>query len=80
MRTREQLTGPAMCCRPVYEHPCSQHRSMRMIYLTHLALADLPVELVVVLEQQERADEAKGTERTPLDLRCSSWGEHVFVR
>jgi hypothetical protein len=41
---------------------------MRMIYLAQLVLVDLPVDLVVVLEQQERADEAKRTERTPPDL------------
>jgi hypothetical protein len=80
MRARGKLTWPARCYRPVYEHLCSQRCSMRMIYLTQLVLADLPVDLVVVLEQQERADEAKRTERTPPDLRCSSWGEHVFVR
>ncbi len=79
MRARGELTWTATC-RPVHEHPCSSRRSMRMIYLTQLVLADLPVDLVVVLEQQERADEAKRTERTPLDLRCSSLGEHVFVR
>jgi hypothetical protein len=80
MRARGELTWPAMCCRPVYEHPCSQRRSMRMIYLAQLVLADLPVDLVIVLEQQERADEAKRIERAPPDRRCSSWGEHVFVR
>jgi hypothetical protein len=53
---------------------------MRMIYLAQLVLADLPVDLVVVLEQQERADEAKRTERALPNRRCSSWGEHVFVR
>jgi hypothetical protein len=45
---------------------------MRMIYLTQLVLADLPVDLVVVLEQQERADEAKRIERVPPSLRCLS--------
>jgi hypothetical protein len=45
---------------------------MRMIYLAQLVLADLPVDLVVVLEQQERADEAKRIERAPPSLRCSS--------
>jgi hypothetical protein len=79
VRAGGQLTGPAMC-RPVCEHPCSLRCSMRMIYLVQLVLADLPVDLVVVLEQQERADEAKRIERALPDLRCSSWGEHVFVR
>jgi hypothetical protein len=37
---------------------------MRMVRLGPLVLIDLPVDRVVVLEQQERAGEAKGTERT----------------
>jgi hypothetical protein len=41
---------------------------MRMIYLVQLVLADLPVDLVVVLEQQEGADEAKRIERAPANL------------
>ena len=79
MRTRGPLAGPAMR-RPVYGHFRSQRCSMRMIYLAQLVLADLPVDVVIVLEQQERADEAKRIERAPPGLRCSSWGEHVFVR
>lgn len=42
---------------------CPQRGSMRMIYLDRLLLVDLPVDVVVVLEQQERADEAKRIER-----------------
>jgi hypothetical protein len=38
---------------PIWDLPCSQRRPMRMIYLNRLVLADLPVDLVVVLEQQE---------------------------
>jgi hypothetical protein len=34
-----------------------------MIHLDWLVLVDLPVDTVVVLEQQERAYEAKRTER-----------------
>jgi len=36
---------------------------MRMIHLAPLVLADLPADLGVVLEQQERAGEAKRIER-----------------
>jgi hypothetical protein len=46
------------------DHTPPQRRPMRMIYLDSLLLVDLPVDLVVVLEQQERADEAKRIERT----------------
>ncbi len=35
---------------------------MRMIHLGPLVLVDLPVDVVVVLEQQERAGKAKHTE------------------
>jgi hypothetical protein len=35
-----------------------------MIHLAALGLVDLPVDAVVVLEQQERAHEAKRTERS----------------
>ena len=41
----------------------SQRRSMRMIYLGPLFPVDLPVDVIVVLEQQERADQAKRIER-----------------
>ncbi|HEX5852294.1 MAG TPA: hypothetical protein VFY36_04310 [Solirubrobacteraceae bacterium] len=37
---------------------------MRMVRLGPRVLIDLPVDRVVVLEQQERAGEAKGIERT----------------
>jgi hypothetical protein len=37
---------------------------MRMIHPGTLFLVDLPVDTVVVLEQQERAHEAKRTERS----------------
>jgi hypothetical protein len=79
MEARGRLTWTAMS-QPIRGLPRSQRRSMRMIYLVRLVLADLPVDLVVVLEQQERADEAKRIERASPSLRCSSWGEHVFVR
>jgi DNA-binding IclR family transcriptional regulator len=51
--------GEAFC-----DHAPPQRRSMRMIHLDRLLLVDLPVDVIVVLEQQERADEAKRIERT----------------
>jgi hypothetical protein len=48
--------------------PPAQRRSMRMVRLRVLVLADLPVDVVAVLEQQERAGQAKGIER-PLGKR-----------
>jgi hypothetical protein len=44
-----------------------------------LVLADLPVDLVVVLEQQERAGHAYSTERALRKLVSWRGGEHVFV-
>jgi len=41
----------------------AQRRPVRMIHLGPLVLVDLPVDVVVVLEQQERAGKAKRTER-----------------
>ena len=60
--------------------PPAQRRSMRMIYLGRLLLVDLPVDVVVVLEQQEGAYEAKRTERALPQGGCSVRREHVFVR
>ena len=59
--------------------PLVQRRPVRMIHLGPLVLVDLPVDVTVVLEQQERANEAKRTERA-LPQRGCSGREHVFVR
>jgi hypothetical protein len=48
--------------------PPAQRRPMRMYGLSGLVLADLPVDVVAVLEQQERAAQAKRIER-PLGKR-----------
>ena len=65
---------------PALDGPASQRRSMRMIHLDSLVLADLPVDRGVVLEQQERTGKAKRTERALPDGRCSRRREHVFVK
>lgn len=62
MRRRRGLAGPA-AGEPLGGGSPAQRRSVRMIHLKTLVLADLPVDLAVVLEQQERADQAKRTER-----------------
>jgi hypothetical protein len=62
VRRRRRLSRPARCATP------AQRRSMRMGRLKMLVLIDLPVDVVVVLEQQERAGQAKGIER-PLGKR-----------
>lgn len=54
--------------RPTRGAPPAQRRPMRMDRLKGLVLADLPVDVVAVLEQQERAGQAKGIER-PLGKR-----------
>jgi len=56
---RHRLRSP----RPTAWKTPTQRRSMRMVRLGPHVLIDLPVDRVVVLEQQERAGEAKGTER-----------------
>lgn len=51
-------------CAPRGRRPPMQRRSMRMIHPGPPFLVDLPVDVVVVLEQQEGTDEAKRTERS----------------
>ncbi len=58
MRRRRRLTRPAMG-QPIADRMCRQRRPMWMLHLGALVLADLPVDLVVVLEQQERAGHAE---------------------
>jgi hypothetical protein len=62
MRRRCRLARTPRCAPPAQRCP------MRMYGLCGLVLADLPVDVVVVLEQQERAREAKRIER-PLGKR-----------
>lgn len=54
--------------RPATRHPrcdrtIAQLRPVRMLQFVPLVLVDLPVDVVVVLEQQEGAGEASRTER-----------------
>jgi hypothetical protein len=79
MRLRGRLAGPAMG-QAVFDCPRSELRPVWMLDLEPLVLADLPVDLVVVLEQQERAGKAKRADRALPDRRCSRRREHVFVR
>ena len=62
LRRRGRLARAPRCASP------AQRRSMRMYGLSGLVLADLPVDVVAVLEQQERARQAKRIER-PLGKR-----------
>jgi hypothetical protein len=62
MPNRSRLAGPSR------RAPPAQRRPMRMVRLKVLVLIDLPVDVVAVLEQQERAGQAKGIER-PLGKR-----------
>jgi hypothetical protein len=54
-----RLAGAARAQAPTQRGP------VRMDRRSSLVLVDLPVDFMVVLEQQERAGEAKGTERAP---------------
>ncbi len=57
----------------------AQRRPVRMGRLPRLAAIDLPVDVVVVLEQQERAGEPQGTERALRKRGSGLAGEHVFA-
>jgi hypothetical protein len=63
MLGRSGLAGPAAVA-PRRGRPPLQRDSVRMIHPDALLLVDLPVDAVVVLEQQEGAHEAKRTERS----------------
>jgi hypothetical protein len=62
VRRRRLLARAPRCAPP------AQRRPMRMYGLIGLVLVDLPVDVVAVLEQQERAGQAKRIER-PLGKR-----------
>jgi hypothetical protein len=59
--------------------PSAQRRSVRVLGVAELVLVDLPVDVMVVLEQQERAGHASSTERALRKLCSGRLGEHVFV-
>ena len=50
-------------CEAICDCSETQRAAVRMGRRDPLVLVDLPVNVVVVLEQQERADQAKRTER-----------------
>jgi hypothetical protein len=79
LRGRAHLPWPTMS-KPLLDNPSAQRRPMRMLQPGLLVLVDLPVDVVVVLEQQERAGKASRTERALRKLRCSRRREHVFAR
>jgi hypothetical protein len=62
MHPSVRLPRPAVC-EPLLDGPIAQLRPVRMIQAGVLVLVDLPVDVVVVLEQQERAGQAGRTER-----------------
>ena len=62
-RRQADMAGGRGHARPAPGAPSAQRRSMRMMCAGGLVLADLPVDVVVVLEQQERAGHTQGIER-----------------
>jgi hypothetical protein len=62
LRTMLQLARAAVG-ETIGDRPPPQRRSMRMIHLCLLLPVDLPVDFIVVLEQEEGASEAKRIER-----------------
>jgi hypothetical protein len=76
---RAQSTGPATRTAPsLTRRPIGDPGDLRSV-LTELVLVDLPVDVVVVLEQQERADQGERTVRPAHERGWSALGEHVFV-
>jgi hypothetical protein len=73
------MAGVRAGARAALDAPSAQRRSVRMQGVAWLVLADLPVDLVVVLEQQERTGHAYSTERALRKLGFRRVGEHVFV-
>ena len=60
--------------RMVHERPLTR------LPLAGLVLVDLPVDVVVVLEQQERAGQGERIARSARERGWSAPGEHVFVK
>lgn len=58
MPARERPSGPAVF-EAIGDRLQRERRAVRVFGLEPLLLADLPVDLVVVLEQQEGADESE---------------------
>jgi hypothetical protein len=72
------FSRPAVC-EAVCDRLKAQRASVRMGLLDPLVLVDLPVNVVVILEQQERAGQAV----CPKGALCDGGvrrGEHMFVR
>lgn len=70
----------AASCRAVASIAPSQRRAVWMDAPARLVRVDLPVDLVVVLEQQERAGQPERTKRALRERWLLLGGEHVFVR
>jgi hypothetical protein len=73
-----RLARPAVC-QPVGDRPHAQHSPVGMRRRDPLVLVDLPVNVVVILEQQERAGQAQRA-KGALGDRAVYGGEHVFAR
>ncbi len=58
------LARPRLLPRTALARAPTQRRSMRVGRLGRLVRVDLPVDVALVLEQQERASQAEGIERT----------------
>jgi hypothetical protein len=64
--------------RPLTRRPLEDPLDPRAVP-TGLVLVDLPVDVVVVLEQQERAGQGERVARSAREREWSAPGEHVFV-
>lgn len=64
---------------PLTRVPIGDPVDLRSV-LAGLVLIDLPVDVVVVLEQQERAGQGERSARSARERGSSALGEHVFVK
>jgi hypothetical protein len=73
--TRTPRTQPTPQSQPMRMIPAVESSPLRLIRtalrgLYGLVLVDLPVDVVVVLEQQERADQVQAPEEAPRERWC----------
>jgi hypothetical protein len=64
---------------PLTRWPIGDPVDLRSV-LAGLVLVDLPVDIVIVLEQQERAGQGERIARSARERGWSAPGEHVFVK
>lgn len=83
LRTSGRRARSACAASPRAPVRPAQRTPVRMIRLRQgpaRVQVDLPVDVIVVLEQEERAGETQGTERALREHRFLRFIEHVFAK